>query len=257
MGAGDFVVRGGYARSFSRPAIGDFTKVFNTNPGVRLSQQPQPRTRSWRTTDRSGVLTVSNPAVSTQLPFPSSPTYPFAPTSITNSIAGFDPNIQVPYADTWQAGIARSLGKNMALEVRYVGTPGLQGLGQLQLQRADIATNGFLKEFQAAQANLQANIANGRGNTFAFTGAPGTRPLPTFLGFFQGPNASNASNPATYTSTNFTNATFSAFLAANNPNPFGSRVDEHDERLHRQRRRSARTVSRREFRRTSSSANPD
>src|SRR5262249_56895080 len=37
MAPNDFVVRGGYARSFSPPGIGDFTGVFSTNPGVTLS----------------------------------------------------------------------------------------------------------------------------------------------------------------------------------------------------------------------------
>jgi len=45
---------------------------------------------------------------------------------------------------------------------------------------ANVNTNGFAKEFRVAQANLQANIVAGKGNTFAYTGAAGTSPLPTF-----------------------------------------------------------------------------
>jgi len=89
-------------------------------------------------------------------------------------------------------------------------------------------------EFRQAQANLLANIAAGTGpgciggvktagcqNNFAYTGAPGTAPLPTFLGFFNGLSAANAGNPASYAGTNWTNATFLGLLAAQNPNPFG------------------------------------
>jgi len=109
----------------------------------------------------------------------------------------------------------------MALEMRYVGTHGTQIWGDYNYNQVNISTNGFLNEFRQAQANLQANIAAGKGTTFAYTGAPGTAPLPTFLGFFQGLSAASAGNPTAYTSSNFSNGTLLGFLAANNPNPFG------------------------------------
>ncbi|HEY2433308.1 MAG TPA: TonB-dependent receptor [Vicinamibacterales bacterium] len=223
MGPNDFVVRGGYARSFSRPAIGDFTAIFNTNPGVRLTNQPSAATILANGGQSSvGALLLSNPLVQLPVPgFPASPSYPFPPTSNTNSIAAFNQGIQIPYSDTWQTGFTRSIGKDMALEVRYVGTHGYDIWGNFNYNQLNITSNGFLSEFRQAQANLQANLANNRGSTFAYTGAPGTAPLPTFLGFFQGLNASNAGNPAAYTSANFASTTFLAFLAANNPNPFG------------------------------------
>ena len=151
---------------------------------------------------------------------------------VTEDIRGFDPHIQVPYADTWSAGVQRGIGGNMALEVRYVGTRGKDQwrtlnaqasgeIGVLNYNEFNIYENGFLNEFRVAQANLQANIAAGRGNTFAFTGAPGTAPLPTFLAFFNGQNSSQSNNSALYTGTNWTNQAFLNFLAARNPNPFG------------------------------------
>ena len=56
----------------------------------------------------------------------------------------------------------------------------------MNINEISITDNGFVQEFRKAQANLQANIAAGRGATFAYTGAPGTSPLPTFLAFFNG-----------------------------------------------------------------------
>ncbi len=56
----------------------------------------------------------------------------------------------------------------------------------MNINEIDIKTNGFVSEFRKAQANLQANIAAGRGATFAYTGAPGTSPLPIFLAYFNG-----------------------------------------------------------------------
>ena len=154
--------------------------------------------------------------------FNETPTYPILPTTSTTSLAGFTPNTKIPYADTFQAGITRSLGKSMALEVRYVGSRGHEDFGLVDFNQQNVTTNGFLNEFRLAQANLKANIASGKGATFAYTG-PGTNPLPIFLAYYTGLSAANAGNPAAYTgngAANFSNTTFVGFLAPLNPQPF-------------------------------------
>lgn len=218
MGSGEFVVRGGYSRAFTRPAIGDYTGIFGNNPGIVQSLVDPAATILGNS---PAPLLLSNPKTAAQLAFAPAPLYPLSPTNIFQSIYGFNPDIQIPYSDTWSAGIERSLGKNMAIEVRYVGTHGYKIWGNYNYNEVDITKNGFESEFRQAQANLQANIAAGKGNTFAYTGAPGTSPLPTFLGYFDGKSSANASNPAMYTGANWTNATFLGYLAAQNPNPFG------------------------------------
>jgi carboxypeptidase family protein/TonB-dependent receptor-like protein len=226
MGEGDFVVRAGYTRAFSRSGLNDFTGPLNSNPGVVISG---PTTRN----ENNGNLFVGtvpllfrNTAQLSAPAFSETPTYPILP-PVTNgygtqSINGFNNNIQQPYADSWQAGITRSLGKSMAVEVRYVGTRGYEGWTNLNLNEANIVENGFLKEFRQAQANLQANVAAGLAGTrgFAYTGAPGTAPLPTFAAFFNGVPAANAGNSALYTGANWVNTSFLGFLAPLNPQPF-------------------------------------
>ena len=81
----------------------------------------------------------------------------------------------------------------------------------------NIFENRFIDEFRLAQRNLRANIAATGTATFAYTGQPGTAPLPTFLAFFNAQNAANAGNAALYTGTNWTSATFLNFLAERNP----------------------------------------
>jgi hypothetical protein len=104
--------------------------------------------------------------------------------------------------------------------VRYVGNRFLQNWTtyNLNANENNIVENGLLDEFKLAQANLKANIAAGRGNTFAYTGAPGTSPLPITLAYFSGLPSSQAGNAANYNSTNFTSSTFVNTLAYNNPN---------------------------------------
>src|SRR5204863_5949270 len=119
------------------------------------------------------------------------PAYPIA-TAVNQSIAGFDPNVQMAYSDSFQAGIQRSIGKSMVVEARYVGTQGHGDWNDLNYNEFNIVENGFLNEFRQAQKNLQANIAAGRGNTFAYTGAAGTAPLPIFLAYYNAQPSANA-----------------------------------------------------------------
>ena len=88
------------------------------------------------------------------------------------------PDFPTGYTHQYSVGFQRELGRNMALEVRYVGNMNYGGTDfQWNLNGSanwNILENGFYNEFQMAQQNLRANIAAGRGNTFAYTGAPGT-----------------------------------------------------------------------------------
>ena len=38
-----------------------------------------------------------------------------------NDIAVFDPDIEVPHTDSWSFGLQRSVGRDTAVEVRYIG----------------------------------------------------------------------------------------------------------------------------------------
>ncbi|MEY4635917.1 MAG: hypothetical protein RJA55_1715 [Acidobacteriota bacterium] len=226
---GDFVVRGGFTRSFSRSGLNDFTGIFGANPGLRIAVNREEASGNLGAVP----LLLRDTARLGQPDFPARPVYPMTDV-ITGDVSVFDQNIQVPNADSYSLGLQRSVSRNMALEVRYVGTRGRDSwrtctdgnngsctTGSLNYNEFNIFENKFIDEFRAAQANLSANIAAGRGNTFAYTGAAGTAPLPTFLAFFNAQAAANAGNTAAYTGTNWTNATFLNYLAIRNPNPFG------------------------------------
>ena len=215
---GDSVFRGGFTRAFSREGMARFSDRFGANPGVTI-----------QTTDRSegngnlGTLPVLfrdtgrlGPA-----PFAPAPVYPMSEVA-TGDANLMDPNLEVPYADSWTVGIQRTVGRNMAVEARYVGTRSRDIWVPLDFNELNVFDNGFLNEFRAAQANLRSNIANGVANQgFVYRGpGTGTVPLPIMFAFFQG--AGDPNNAAAYTSANFrTNNTFLTPLATFNPNPFG------------------------------------
>ena len=125
---------------------------------------------------------------------------------VTEDINHFSPDLTVPSADTWQAGITRALGTNMSIEARYVGARTKDNWRTNNYNEINIIENGFLDEFKLAMANLQANNAAGgtRAGSFAYYGpGTGTAPLPIFLAYFSGIGRDRAGDSALYTSNQF------------------------------------------------------
>ena len=227
--SGATVIRGGYAIAYNRRGMGDFINFISNNPGGTIAV-----TRDLSAGNLVGGALGTLPVLLREAnrlgppPFPSAPVYPLTG-AITNSGNTFDPKIRVPYTESWSLGIQRGVTKDTAIEIRYVGNRFLQNWTtyNFNANENNIVENGLLEEFKLAQANLRANIAAGRGNTFAYTGAAGTSPLPITLAYFSGLPASQAGATANYNSSNFTNTTFLNTLALNNPivcNPTGTGV---------------------------------
>jgi Carboxypeptidase regulatory-like domain/TonB dependent receptor/TonB-dependent Receptor Plug Domain len=219
-GDGDTVLRGGYALGYERHGMSDFSGVYGANPGVTLDLTRSSALGNLNA-DGLGLPVLFRDGGRLSPPsFALTPQYPLTQT-ITGELNIFAEDLQVPYSQTWTASIGRAITRDIGIDVRYVGTRHLQGWIDYNYNEINIVENNFLNEFRTAQANLRANIAAGRGNTFAYTGAPGTSPLPIFLAHYNARPMEQAGNTALYTGNNWTNSTFVGFLAANNPNPYG------------------------------------
>jgi hypothetical protein len=212
---GDSVIRAGGAMAFQRPGMSDFTGAFGQNQGIAVALNRDNATGNLGTLP----LLLRNTSALT-LPSAPAATYPQTSNAITNSVNMFDADLQMSYTQSYTVGWQRKLGRDTAFELRYVGSRHRGDWETVNINEININNNGFLSEFRKAQANLQANIAAGRGSTFAYTGA-GTSPLPLFLAFLNGQPGAQSSDATKYTGTNWTNSTFLGFLAAMNPNPFG------------------------------------
>ncbi len=103
-------------------------------------------------------------------------------TFATNNGAGFnnfgtvfavDPNVQAGRQQEYSIGYQREFGFKTALEVRYVGAYSKNLLRGLDINQVQIRNNGFLADFQRAQANLTLT-----GNAFCTTA--GCQPLTVF-----------------------------------------------------------------------------
>ena len=217
-------LRGGYSVTYGFERMDRFTGLYGGNPGgttvasrnyttgFPIGQAPL----LFREQDRLGP-----PA------FQAAPNYPILATT-ANSVNLFDPNIRTPYVHQWSAGFQRSIGRDMAFEVRYIGNRNMQAWTTENWNSEEtIFENEFINEFRQAQANLAANVAAGNGRGFAYTGIPGTAPLPTYLAYFSGTPATQAGNPSAYTSSNFTNTAFTGHLGYFEPDPRDAANDLH------------------------------
>jgi len=122
-------------------------------------------------------LTVQNFAFTTST-YPS--TFHISDQTFSNrTVSGFDPTLRAPYTINYDIGIQRELWRNSVLEARYVGNQAHQVWRTSNLNEVDIFNNGFLPEFQHAQANLTINQAAGV-SSFQNLGRPGQFALPIF-----------------------------------------------------------------------------
>ncbi len=220
--SGQFVLRGGWTRAYTRNGLSDYSGVFNANPGIRIAVNKNEGLGNLG----SNLVLLRNDSQLTPAAFPTSPTYPLSGV-VTDSINVFASNLRQPYADSYTFGVQRGLTKNMAIEVRYVGTRSRDALTTYNLNgEVNINENGFLNEFKNAQKNLQLAVAAGKAASFKYDATvAGSVPLPIYQAYFSGVSAANAGNAALYTSANYTNATFVNRLAKYNPNPFSAAAD--------------------------------
>jgi hypothetical protein len=149
--------------------------------------------------------------------------------NFNSGVSLFHPDYKTPFARSFSVGFQRTLGAQMAVEVRYVGTRLVDGSVTENWNQRNFTGNGFLEEFRLAQQNLQVAIAQGCGQpglpacSFAYRGpGTGTFPLPIYLANFTGAPPTQSGDASRYTGGNWTNTARLDELAARNPNPAGA-----------------------------------
>jgi len=219
---GKTVLRGGYSIAYNRYGMADIQSIFGSNPGSFVNGTRSMTLGNLVTNVGSDTLPVLFRETSRLGPadFPTEPSFPMIG-AVTNSVNIYDPHLHTPYVQSWSFGIQREITRDTVVEARYVGTRNVSTWTEYDLNETNIVENGMLDEFKLAMTNLQANIAANRGSNFKYYGPnTGTSPLPITLAYFSGLPASQASDPAKYTSSQFTSSTFLNPLAQRNPNPF-------------------------------------
>jgi len=220
-------IRGGYSVSFNRERIDRFTGIYGANPGGTTPANRNVSNgnlvyagESWpillRDSSRLGPPATCPAGAVTAACVPLAPVYPIL-ANTSNSLSIFDPNITTPYTRSWSVGIQRALTSDSAIELLYLGNRNVNAWTSENWNERNMVENGFINEFQLARANLTANMAAGRGNSFAYFGpGTGTAPLPIYLAYLTGSAA--ATDPTRYSSL-FASTTWTQHLSYFNPAP--------------------------------------
>jgi hypothetical protein len=249
--------RAGYAEAYDRQALTTFTGLFGGNRGGTISLNRGANTGLVQPGTSWPVLLTQTSRLIPQS-FNPDPTYPIAVSANrADSLNAFAPDIQIARVRNWTVGFARSISRDMAVEIRYVGNRGdnqwssinYNGNSDSVIRTDQLLANGFLNEFKLAMANLAANNAAGgsRVGSFAYFGSgTGTNPLPIFLAYLNG--SRDAGNPAAYANaaTTWANSALAGRMVAPNPNPGASAFDL-DNNLTRRNQAAAAGLSRNFF----------
>ncbi|HET7218773.1 MAG TPA: hypothetical protein VFJ02_12035, partial [Vicinamibacterales bacterium] len=235
-------VRAGYSEAYDRQGLTRFTDLYGGNRGASISLSRNANTGLVPTGESWPVL-LSQTNRLYPASFNPDPTYPIAVgANRADSVNAFAPDIKIGRVRTWTVAFARSISRDTAVEIRYVGNRGdnewsainyncatSNNSGCTSIRGENLVANGFMNEFKLAMANLAANNASGAANragSFAYFGSgTGTSPLPIYLAYLNG--RADAGNPAAYTNptTTWANSTIAGRLAAPNPNPNAAAVD--------------------------------
>jgi Carboxypeptidase regulatory-like domain len=222
----DPVIRGGYSLTYTKLGTDFFDSNYSGNPGrsragTRTSTSGTPLLGydGWPVLLRDGSRIYPSGA-------PSVLTGDWALTPAINETLDIHyPDWPAPATHQYSLGLQRELGKATAIDIRYVGNINVGGWATQTITDSRNwsmlkGENGFYDEFRTAQANLRANIIAGKGNTFAYTGAPGTAPLPIFMAYLQGIPLNDARNqdPTKYTASQFSNSSWYNALSMYSPN---------------------------------------
>ena len=163
------VVRGGAAISYYDEGWEPWEEAaIFYNPGVKQS-----------------ASIISNPASNTQpagfysagtLSLGQSPTLALAPASYAppfaqsaftfkNTFYATDPNLKTPQVQNWNLGVQYNIGWDTVLEANYVGNHVIHMWQNFNINEVNIFENGFLSEFQKAQANYSSTSGKNFGGS--------------------------------------------------------------------------------------------
>jgi hypothetical protein len=224
-------LRGGYSESYERQGLNEIFDVYGANPGTTITLTRNANTGLVPPGEQWPVL-LSQPERLYPADFPATPNYPLQILANRGSdLSAFAPDIKIASARSWTVSFQRSLSRDMAVDIRYVGTRGRNQWSELNYNALDIETNGFYEEFQNAVNNLRINnnfvAADGsrpRAGSFAYFGeGSGTVPLPTYVAYIHGARDPNL--PGSYTGTTWSNTGLTNDMVFTNPSVANSAAD--------------------------------
>lgn len=185
LGDGDTVIRGGFAlRRFTEPYqyfwdyATDFGSFYYQFFNIDANNTGIP-----------GTFTPGSLALGDALPPPILSPETYQDTAAQSQftylggpgVNGIEPNLKQPYSESWNFGVQRKLGQNLALEVRYNGNRTIHQWIGINPNEVNVFENGFLQDFKNAQLNLAASGGSSFSSSYG-------NPTPILDAAFGGPD---------------------------------------------------------------------
>ena len=108
---GDTVLFGSYALAYERAGMADFSGVFSDNPGVALTVNRNATLGNLNNDGRGYPVLFRDTTRLGPPSFSTSQQYPLAAT-LSDTVHIFNPDLQVPYSQTWAGGVRRKLSRD-------------------------------------------------------------------------------------------------------------------------------------------------
>jgi hypothetical protein len=197
-GPGKSVFRAGYSIAYTREGMNNFSSIAGSNPGFTSSLS----TSAVGTVVSPGQFLAGSVMLAdgfipnvTGTPPAFVESFSLSPQTASQSLNIFDPNLQIPYVQSWQVGWQREITPSTVVEVRYVGNHGTGLWRQFNWNETNIVENGFLTEFLNAKNNLAICRATA-GCTLRFSnqGLPGQVNVPIMTAAFTGSTSGSQTN---------------------------------------------------------------
>jgi hypothetical protein len=211
---GKLVLRGGAAISRYDEGWITWETASDNNPGLRQTASLTAGPTNSSSQFAAGTLALgATPSLYTT---PATFSFPLAESAFTYASGGnlytVDPKIRSPYIENWYVGFQYKLPANFVVETNYVANHSVHMWDAFNINETNIYENGFLAEFQRAQAHSAAtggksfagpdlpimNTAFGSTTASAFTNA-------TYLNYVNTGQAGALANVISSTSSYFCN----------------------------------------------------
>jgi hypothetical protein len=160
FGKGKTTLRGGYQLNYT--SIGNMTSVAGLIANVPGTVYTHTYTGDASSTYKYLDLSMLRNLVPTSQFIDSAikPLQARPVTDRTQSLSTYDSNIRSPYTQSLTMSIARNIGSNLTVDIRYIGTLSRKQVGSINLNQANWISNGLKDAFNIVRAGGESELIN-------------------------------------------------------------------------------------------------
>jgi hypothetical protein len=177
FGAGQTTLRGGYQISFLPGGGGRFQTLntpLATPPGSSYQATFDGASGDLEYIDMTKINRI------VPVPLPSKPMEPILVTDRTVALQAFDPSYTTPYVQNLTLAVTRNVGRNVTVDVRYIGTLSRKLYDTININSSNFLYNGLKEAFDTARSGGESALLDQMFQGINIAGA-GFGPVGTVL----------------------------------------------------------------------------